>query len=338
VRVLVIGGTRFIGPAVVGNLVGLGHAVTVFHRGNHCENIPAGVGQILAPRDPGASDDKYNLRPSADAFRRFRPDVVVHMRLFTRQDAETFLDVFRGLAGRAVVPSSMDVYLAFGRIRGTEPGPPQPTPLREDSELRHAPSIHGDSAEKMDVERVIRSDASLPATILRYPAVYGERDFQYRFYPWARRVLDKRPLFVLGRGEATFRFTHGYVHDVGLATALAVQNEQAAGRTYNVGEQTTPTLRERLEAFCDAAGHRAEIIEVPDERLPDGDGKPYHGQDWNLDTSRIRSELGYAEPTDDAEALGNTFQWQRDHPQAPEAMDAQSYDYDAEDALAAEFG
>lgn len=39
-RVLVIGGTRFIGPPVVKSLVEHGHEVTVFHRGETEINLP----------------------------------------------------------------------------------------------------------------------------------------------------------------------------------------------------------------------------------------------------------------------------------------------------------
>ncbi len=196
-RVLIIGGTRFIGPAVVKQLLGLGHHVTVYQRGNHAP--PAGAEQILAPKDVGGADDRFNLRSSIAEFQRARPDVVVHMLAYVHEDAEVFVEVFRGLAGRAVVPSSVDVYLAFGRVNHTEPGAPQSTPLREEAEKRYAPSIHGSAAEKRDVEKVVMSEAGLPCTILRYPAVYGPGDYQYRFYAWHKRMLDKRPAIVLGR-------------------------------------------------------------------------------------------------------------------------------------------
>jgi len=336
VRVLIIGGTRFIGPAVVNHLLSLGHHVTVYNRGNHAQSWAGDVKQILASKETATPDDRYNLRSCISEFRQARPDVVVHMLAYVRKDAEAFVGVFRGLAARAVVASSVDVYLAFGRVNGTEPGAPQPTPLREDAEQRHAPSIHGENAEKRHVEEVVMGDADLPCTILRYPAVYGPRDYQYRFYSWTKRILDKRPGIVLGRGEAGFKFTHGFVDDVGLATAMAVHHPAASGRIYNVGEEHTPTMRRRLESLCEIAGYRGQIVEVPDELLPGNDGKPWPNQDLEIDTSRFRSDIGFAERIDYVDGLRRTFQWQWDHPKA--SPNPKSFDYAAEDVLISRYG
>ena len=39
-KILVIGGTNFIGPAVVRQLYAMGHEVTVFHRGKQQQTYP----------------------------------------------------------------------------------------------------------------------------------------------------------------------------------------------------------------------------------------------------------------------------------------------------------
>jgi nucleoside-diphosphate-sugar epimerase len=50
-RVLVVGGTVFIGPSVVRQLAHAGHSVAVFHRGEHEIDLPADVRHIHADRD-----------------------------------------------------------------------------------------------------------------------------------------------------------------------------------------------------------------------------------------------------------------------------------------------
>jgi nucleoside-diphosphate-sugar epimerase len=50
-RVLILGGTRFIGPPVVRCLVEQGHSVTVFHRGLSTAQLPLGVQSILGDRN-----------------------------------------------------------------------------------------------------------------------------------------------------------------------------------------------------------------------------------------------------------------------------------------------
>jgi nucleoside-diphosphate-sugar epimerase len=102
-RILILGGTRLSGPFLVRQLLGLGHHVMVYHRGNNRQNVPAGVDQILAPPHEGPDNDRYHLEQFAGPFRAARPDVVVHMIAFTREDAEAFVSVFAGVAARAVV-------------------------------------------------------------------------------------------------------------------------------------------------------------------------------------------------------------------------------------------
>ena len=328
-RILIIGGTQLSGPHAVRQLLAAGHHVTLYNRGNH--PIPAGAEQIGAPREPGDAHDRYHLIAHAETFARVRPDVVIHMIAFTRADAETFVRVFKPIAGRAVVVSSSDVYLVMGRCNRTEPGPPVPVPLTEDAPQRQKPSIHGLERDKRFVEQVVTSDPSLPVTILRFPAVYGPGT--YRRNDWIQRMLDDRPFILLGAGEAQFRFSHGYAQDVATSITLAATDDRAAGRVYNVGEFNVPTERERLERFARVAGWTGRIIEAPDELLPGGDGLPWPGQDWLLDTTRIRAELGYREVAGERDAIRATIDWQRAHPNP--RVDAGQFDYAAEDAFVA---
>jgi nucleoside-diphosphate-sugar epimerase len=50
-RVLVIGGTRFIGPRLVRRLVAAGHEVAVFHRGQSSALLPPAVRNFLGDRN-----------------------------------------------------------------------------------------------------------------------------------------------------------------------------------------------------------------------------------------------------------------------------------------------
>ena len=91
--------------------------------------------------------------------------------------------IFAGRAGRIVVLSSGDVYRAYGRFVGSEPGPLEPTPLNEDAPLRERLFPYRESApstedlnywyDKILVERAVLSRSELPGTVLRLPKVYG---------------------------------------------------------------------------------------------------------------------------------------------------------------------
>lgn len=49
-KILAIGGTNFIGPPVVRQLVAAGHELTLFHRGKTEADLPKGVQHILCDR------------------------------------------------------------------------------------------------------------------------------------------------------------------------------------------------------------------------------------------------------------------------------------------------
>src|SRR5687767_12624485 len=126
-RVLIIGGTGFIGPWVVRQLASAGHVVTLFHRGQTTAELPAGVSHI--------NGDRQNLSAFASEFARFAPDVVLDMFPHMARDAAVVMETFRGV-GRVVAVSSMDVYAAYGRFSRFESGPPELQPFTEDAPLR----------------------------------------------------------------------------------------------------------------------------------------------------------------------------------------------------------
>ena len=281
-QIVVIGGTRFIGASLVCQLVAAGHSVTVYHRGEHNAAIPGSVRHVCRPEAamPVLEFPAELLRP--------RPDVVVHMIAMGERDAGAAVDFFRGNAGRMVWISSGDVYLAYGRFAGLEPGPVKPGLLREDSPLRSVLYPYRDASKTADdianiydkilVEHAAFSCADLPGTVLRLPKVYG---------PGENANLATVYAF---RSHPQWRWTHGYVENVARAIVLAAISDAAAGRSYNVGEEYTPTITERL-------------AKLPSSALPTNDDPKFSfDQDIAYDTSRIRDELGYRElvPEEDA--------------------------------------
>ena len=322
-RVLVLGGTGLSGPPLVALLVNAGHEVTVCHRGVHEVGLPATVEHV--------HDEAAGLTgETRDHLREQRPDVVVDMFAMTGEHATALSDAFRGFAGRVVVPSSIDVYRAYGRLHRTEPGPPDPVPLTEDSPLRARPSIDGAAYEKRAVEDIVMSDPELPGTILRFPAIYGPRD--RRLSRYVQRMADGRPYIFLEEAEALWRFSRGYADNIAQATFLAVTNDRAAGRIYNVAEPTAHTERDWVQQIGRAADWHGQVLTLPIDHMPAHLLKNIDWrQHWVVDSTRIRQELGYAETVTPDEALRLAVQWERSHP--PESRPSPT-EYEAEDRAA----
>jgi nucleoside-diphosphate-sugar epimerase len=338
-QVLVIGGTRFLGPHVLRRLLAAGHNVAVFHRGQTRADLPPAVVSIRG--------DRKDLPAFAGAFKRVDPQVVIDMVAYTERDAFDLVRTFRGLARRLVVLSSMDVYRSYERLRGGTAEAPDPTPAAEDAPLRRTLFPYRGLAkgeddllyhyEKILVEQTVAGNSDLPATVLRLPAVYGPGDDQGRIFEYLKRMDDGRPAILLNAVRAGWRWSRGYVEDVAAAVALAATDGRAAGRTYNVGEAEACTEAEWVRRIGRAAGWAGHVVGLPEEELP---GHLRTAYDWRHDcagdSGRIRRELGYEEPVGREEGLRRTVAWERAQP--PREGDSGQFDYAAEDAALAARG
>jgi nucleoside-diphosphate-sugar epimerase len=237
--------------------------------------------------------------------------------------------VFNGLADRVVVASSCDVYRAFGRLHRTEPGPPDPVPLTEDSPLREKLSLHGKEYEKRWVEDVVLGEVKLPATVLRLPAIHGPGD--YRPFEYLKRMEDGRSFILLDQEAAGWQFSRGYAENVAHALVLAATNEAVTNRIYNVADTTPPRELDWIQFIGKAAGWKGRVIEVLPDDLPKHlKENADFNQHLTVDTTRIRNELGYQEVVPPFEGMKRTVAWIRAHP--PRQIDLTTFDYSAEDS------
>ncbi len=331
-QILVIGGTGFTGAHLLRRLVESGHTVAVFHRGQTKTELPPAIQHIYGERK--------NLLSFVADFERFAPDVVLDMIPYTEQDALTLMDTFRALASRVVAVSSMDVYAAYGRFRRSETGEPENTPFDEDAPLRRNLYPYREYAQSSDdlmynydkilVERVVLNDSKLSGTILRLPKVYGYGDNQHRTFEYVKRMDDERPAILLEERKAQWRWTRGYMENVAAAIALAVTNEQAANRIYNIGEAEALIETEWVQNIGHSADWNGKVVAVPKDILPKHLAEDYdYRHNLAADTSRIRKELEYTEPISREKALKQTVSWERNNP--PKNIDAEKFDYAAED-------
>ncbi len=319
-KILVIGGSGFIGHFVVRDLIAAGHDVAVYHRGQSKTPLPKGAHEIIG--------DRAALGWKRIDFIRVRPDVVIDCILSSGIQAKGVMDVFRGVTPHLVVLSSQDVYRAYGVLLGLETEL-QPVPITEESELRpqlrpfgrdHIKRIQAifpwvdDEYEKIEVERAVADDPELAATILRLPMVYGPGDPLHRLYPIVKQVDDNGPAIILEERIASCGLPRGYVENVAAAIALAATSDRAKGAIYNIAEPARTEL-EWARIVADAAGWKGDVIALSTDKTPEHLRAPYNAaQDWTVSSEKIRVELGYREPIAIPEAIRRTVEWERKNP------------------------
>lgn len=334
-NILLIGGSGLTGPSAAAWLRDRGHNATVFHRGK--TPMPEAVDLIIG--------DRKRLGDYRSEFSRRKFDVVIDFIVTSGFQARQLMDAFRGIAGRVVALSSMDVYRAMGIMRGTELGPLQPLPLTEDSDLRTNPQYSAqelkilqqllpytdDDYEKIAVESSVLGDPELPGTVLRLPMIYGPGDYIHRFHYLLKRMDDGRPIIIFSDDVAAWRTPRGYAENVGAAIALAAASEQAAGRIYNICEPETFTELEWAKKIANAVDWKGEFVVVPREKTPKHLQYPRRiEQHLAASSTRIRDELGYRETVSVEEGIRRTIPWERANP--PQQVYFAPFDYEAEDA------
>jgi nucleoside-diphosphate-sugar epimerase len=315
-RVLVIGGTGFIGPHVASCLAEQGHDVTVVHRGR--TESPALAGVDFARAD-------YQDREALAAIVTDRNvDVVVDMIAMTAEQTAPLLDVLGGRIARYVLVSSFDVYKLFGASRRKEAAERQAEPLTEEAPLRDSrfpyrgdrPRPAGndlyDRYDKVPIEEMVRHRRDLPWTILRLPFIYGPNDHQRRFSDFIWRIAEGRPFLPIETKTAHRRATYDFVGNVAAAIALAATHVDAAGQIFNLGEEDAFCQWEWAAEIGRILAGATEIREIEAARCPPHLLRSSRMFDPEIsmivDSRRLRNRLGYTERIARSDGLRHTVE------------------------------
>jgi len=301
VRIIVIGGTRFVGRAIVRELEEKGHDLMVVHRGVHEPETETRARHLHV--------DRSEILSVATEMSHFAPDAAIDVSAMNGQHARHALAALPG-GIRLVAISSCDVYRAFKSVHdGTES---DAVPLTEDAPLREERFFVGPDDENIEVEEKYLEHG---AVILRLSAVYGENDIQRRHDFVLRRIRVGRERMPIGAGN--FLFSRCYISDVASAVRLAAENAPP-GEIYNVSESQTWSIRLQAQKVADAAGSQIEFVRVRAGVLPaDLRITSFIRQALLVDSHKIRSTLGWRE-TDPDVALQHAVDWELSNPTGEE--------------------
>jgi len=311
-KILIIGGSRFIGLQTTKMLHEAGHTLAIFNRGNNAASLPEGIQHIPGDRD--------TLVESADALRAFAPDVVWHNIVLDDNHVRDVQTVFTGVARRFVMTSSMDVYLAFGRLLGKEDVPPITYVADEDSPVRNDlylyPDIPGayrnSKYDKIPAEKLALASKDLPATVVRLPMVIGANDGQRRLLPFVQPMHAGRDKIIIDEVHAQWKSTYGYVDNMARALQLTIESDAASGRIYNAADGIFTWL-EIGTMVKDAMAWAGDFVLAPSDRLPEELRFGMVQQHLEVRGERLRAELGYEPLVDFKEGLRRTVAWDLEH-------------------------
>jgi 2'-hydroxyisoflavone reductase len=243
-RILILGGTGFLGPALVEAARARGHALTLFNRGKTRPELFPDVEKLRGDRDG-----------KLEALRGRRWDAVVDTSGYVPRIVKMSAELLAPGVGRYLFVSSISVYGEDVRA-----GADESAPVQELADPRTEDVGRSYGALKAACERA--AEAAMPGRVLvvRPGLIVGPGDGTDRFTYWPVR-LD-RGGEVLAPGDGTDPAQIIDVRD--LAAWMIALAERGAVGTFNaVGPAERLTMREMLERSRDAIGSKASLVWVP---------------------------------------------------------------------------
>ena len=163
------------------------------------------------------------------------------------------------------------------------------------------------NASKAGADHAVRAYAEtfgLPATITNCCNNYGPYQFPEKVIPlFTTKALNDQPLPLYASTQNRREWLH--VDDHCSAVELVLQHGEV-GETYNVGSGVEASIEEIADAVLAATGRPQSLKEI----VPD---RPGHDRRYLLDSSKIRTELGWEPTVPFAEGLAATVGWYADH-------------------------
>lgn len=319
-RVLIIGGTRFVGKHVTQRFIKAGHDVTLFNRGNNAVQPWASEAKAII------GDRKTEL---VDKLKGTEYDAVIDMVLYDEKEAR---DVLAALSGRV----KHYIMISTGSVYKVMQGPLS-LPFRETDPVEDNPRVSYGYHKALAEQELLSAyrEQRFPVTVLRMPSVYGPYDHQAREWYFMRRILDGRTRFLLPNGGLGL-FHREYAGNVAAQLEFLLEKPQSIGETYNCGHRHFQTSLDMLRMAAAQVGREVEVFTVPQSEMP-----------WQItlsppvlfyqSTAKLEA-LGYTEEVDVAQGWGLTLDYFRENPVSDWmfARDVDPFDYETEDRLIGE--
>ncbi len=285
-RILVMGGTRFIGVYLTQLLVSQGHEVVLFNRGNKPAPV-AGVTQIHGDRTD-AADLKSKL--AGESF-----DAIFDNNGRELADTQPLVELFNGKVRHFVYVSSAGVYLKSDEM----------------------PHVEGDAVDpnsrhkgKFETETYL-AEQGVPFTAVRPVYIYGPQNYNDVETWFFDRIVRDRPLPIPGDGMALTQM--GHVADLAAAMAAVLGNPAAVGQIYNISGERAVTFDGLARACAIAAGKdpaSLKLVHYNPKAFDFGKQKafPLRVQHFFTRIEKAKTELNWAPQFDLVSGLKDSFQ------------------------------
>ncbi|NDJ19654.1 NAD-dependent epimerase/dehydratase family protein [Myxacorys almedinensis] len=285
-RILVMGGTRFIGVYLTRLLVKHGHNVTLFNRGNQPAPVP-GVQQIHGDRtNPTELKEKLSTQDF---------DAIFDNNGRELSDTKPLAELFKNRLQHFIYISSAGVYLKSDQMPHIEGDAVDPT------------SRHNGKSET----ELYLAAQELPFTSIRPTYIYGPQNYNDLESWFFDRIVRDRAIPIPGHGQHFTQFGHG--KDLANAMTKVLGNPTAIGQIYNVSGVRAVTFDGLARACAQAAGKdpaTLQLVHYDPKTFDFGKRKafPMRTQHFFTDVNKAIADLHWQPEFDLVSGLTDSFQ------------------------------
>lgn len=243
-KILVLGGTGFLGPHVVQRAIDRGHLVTLFNRGDSGKDLFPQVEKIRGDRQPGDNGDLSGLNNSRTW------DAVIDV---WANDPEVVMPIAKLLADRTAYyyfVSSIAAYNEFSKV-----GMDETSPTRLEK-----PGYGGNKARS---EKGLQELFGNRVGINRAHAIVGPGDTSVTYYYWLSQLLKDEEIIGPGTGDDDFV---QYVDVRDVANWIIDSVEQRRPGPFNICSAPQP-FRVFLKESSAGIGGKARVVWIDNEFL-----------------------------------------------------------------------
>jgi len=285
-RILIMGGTRFIGVYLTKILVEQGHEVVLFNRGNRPAPVE-GVKQIKG--------DRTDLATLKEKLAKEQFDAIFDNNGRELSDTQPLVEIFKDRVQHFVYMSSAGVYLKSDQLPHIEGDPVDP-------KSRHK--------GKHETEAYLAAQG-IPFTAIRPTYIYGPQNYNDLEAWFFDRIVRDRPIPIPDNGLHITQF--GHCKDLASAMAAVLGNEAAVGQIYNVSGDRYVTFDGLARTCAEAAGKSVDTVQLVHYHPKQFDfGKrkafPMRVQHFFADVHKAMTQLNWHPEFDLLSGLKDSFQ------------------------------
>jgi 2'-hydroxyisoflavone reductase len=250
-RLLILGGTHFVGRHLTEAALAAGHRVTLFNRGRTNPDL-----------FPEAEHLRGDRRADLSALKGRRWDAVIDVNGYLPRAVKASAELLAGAVERYVFISTITVY-ANWKTPGLREDAPLEEPQTGDEEAKKI-QPHSYGRLKALCERVVEETVSGRALVVRPCVVVGPWDPTGRFTYWVERAARGDEVLAPGRPDRPVEL----IDARDLAGWIVRMTERRETGIYNAaGPTSVLTMREMLEACLEATGGDVRFTWLPDDFL-----------------------------------------------------------------------